>query len=75
MDETLIGLGVFLVGAAGGAALTYLKDRQLLRMYADLVRQLSSALQQQVDHVAIEARAQALLLREQAKRIREQSAS
>jgi hypothetical protein len=39
MDHALIDLGVFLAGAAGGAALSYLKDRRLLHLYGDLVRQ------------------------------------
>lgn len=75
MDETLIGLGVFLAGAGSGAALTYLKDRQLLHDYADLVRRLTSALQQQVEQVTMEAQAQAWLLHERAIRVREKSIS
>jgi hypothetical protein len=75
MDQTLIALGVFLAGAASGAALSYLKDRRLLYMYGDLVRQLSSALQEQVDHMPAEAEAQTRWLREQPETVRENSAS
>jgi len=70
MDQTLIALGVFLAGAASGAALSYLKDRRLLHLYSDLVRQLSGALQQQVDHMPGDAEAQARWLRQKAETIR-----
>jgi len=69
MDQTLIDLGVFLAGAASGAALSYLKDRRLLHLYGDLVRQLSGALQHQVEHAPAEAEAQARWLRQQAETI------
>ena len=76
MDETLIELGVFLVGAGSGAALSYLKDRRLLHFYGDLVRQLSGALREQVEHApAAEAKAHARLLREQAVEVQETGAS
>jgi hypothetical protein len=75
MDQTLIDLGVFLVGAASGAALSYLKDRRLLHLYGDLVRQLSGALQQQVELPPAEAEAQARWLHQQAESVRETSAS
>lgn len=75
MDQTLIDLAVFLVGAASGAALSYLKDRRLLHLYGDLVRQLSDALQQQVEHLPAEAEAQSRWLREPAETIRQTSAS
>ena len=75
MDQTLIDLAVFLVGAASGAALSYLKDRRLLHLYGDLVRQLSGALQQQVEHLPAEAEAQSRWLREPAETIRQTSAS
>ncbi len=48
VHETLIDLGIFLVGAGGGAVLRYLADRRLLRAYKVLVKQLSAALQEQV---------------------------
>ena len=67
MDQTLIGLAVFLVGAASGAGLSYLKDRRLLHLYGDLVRQLSGALQRQVEHLPANAEAQARWLRPQAE--------
>jgi hypothetical protein len=70
MDQTLIDLGVFLAGAASGAALSYLKDRRLLHLYGDLVRQLSGALQEQVKHMSGEAEAQPRWLREQAETVR-----
>ena len=53
----MIDLGVFLVGAACGAALSYLKDRRLLHLYGDLVRELSGALQEQVEHLPGDAEA------------------
>jgi len=70
MDQTLIDLGVFLAGAASGAALSYLKDRRLLHLYGDLVRQLSGALQEQVEHMSGDAEAQTRWLREQAETVR-----
>ena len=75
MDQTLIDLGVFLVGAASGAALSYLKDRRLLHLYGDLVRQLSVALQEQVEHMPADAEAPARWLRQQPESVRETSAS
>jgi len=48
VHETLIDLGILLVGAGGGAALRYLADRRLLQSYKVLVKQLSAALQNQV---------------------------
>ena len=75
MDQTLIYLAVFLAGAASGAALSYLKDRRLLQLYGDLVRQLSDALQQQVEHMPNEAEAQSRWLREPAETVRETSVS
>ncbi len=75
MDQTLIDLGVFLVGAASGAALSYLKDRRLLHLYGDLVRQLSAALQEQVEHMPADAEAQARWLRKLPESVRETSAS
>ncbi|MFI5086814.1 MAG: hypothetical protein ACHP7I_00315 [Terriglobales bacterium] len=70
MDQTLIDLGVFLAGAASGAALSYLKDRRLLHLYGDLVRQLSGALQEQVKHMSGDAEAQTRWLRRQPGTIR-----
>ena len=70
MDQTLIDLGIFLVGAASGAALSYLKDRRLLHLYGDLVRELSGALQEQVEHMSGDAEAQARWLRRQPESIR-----
>jgi hypothetical protein len=61
MDQTLIDLGIFLVGAASGAALSYLKDRRLLHLYGDLVRELSGVLQEQVEHMSGDAEARARL--------------
>ena len=52
MNEGLIEIGVFLLGASSGALLKYTQDRRLLRYYGDLVRNLSRALQQQVDAVS-----------------------
>jgi hypothetical protein len=75
MDQTLIVLAVFLAGAASGAALSYLKDRRLLFLYGELVRQLSSALQQQVDQLPAEAEAQARWLHQQAETVRVPSPS
>jgi hypothetical protein len=71
MDRTLIDLGVFLVGATCGAALSYLKDRRLLHLYGDLVRQLSDALQEQVGHYPDKAGAPPQWLAEPAERVRE----
>lgn len=48
MEEVLIELAVFLAGAASGALLKYLQDRKLLRVYGELVRQLTGSLRQQV---------------------------
>ena len=70
MDQTLIVLGVFLAGAASGAALIYLKDRRLLHLYGHLVRELSGALQEQVEHMPGDAEAQARWLRQQPESIR-----
>jgi hypothetical protein len=70
MDQTLIDLGIFLVGAASGAALSYLKDRRLLHLYGDLVRELSGALQEQVEYMSGDAEAQARWLRQPAEPIR-----
>ena len=70
MDQTLIDLGIFLVGAASGAALSYLKDRRLLHLYGDLVRELSGALQEQVEHMSGDAEAQTRWLREQSETVR-----
>jgi uncharacterized protein (DUF1778 family) len=70
MDQTMTDLGVFLVGAACGAALSYLKDRRLLHLYADLVRELSGALQEQVEHLPGDAEAQARWLRQQPESVR-----
>jgi hypothetical protein len=70
MDQTWINLGVFLAGAASGAALSHLKDRRLLQLYGDLVRQLSGALQEQMEHVPGEAEARTRWLREPARTIR-----
>ena len=83
MDQTLIDLAVFLLGAGSGAALSYLKDRRLLHQYSDLVRQLSGALQQQVEELqgqvahalVVEAEAQTRWWREQAQAFRETSVS
>lgn len=75
MDHTLIDLGVFLVGAASGAALSYLKDRRLLHLYADLVRQLSGALQEQVKHMPDTPEAPPQWVPEPAETVRETSAS
>jgi hypothetical protein len=75
MDQTLIALGVFLAGAASGAALSYLKDRRLLYLYGDLVRQLSDALQEQVEHAPAEAEVQTRWLHEPPETVREKSAS
>jgi hypothetical protein len=75
MDQTLIDLGIFFAGAACGAALSYLKDRRLLHMYGDLVRQLSSALQEEVKHMSAEAQAQARWVRPPAESVRPTSAS
>lgn len=75
MDQTLIALGVFLAGAASGAALSYLKDRRLLYLYGDLVRQLSDALAEQVEHITDEAEAPTRWLREQSETAREKSVS
>ena len=72
MDQTLIDLAVFLAGAASGAALSYLKDRRLLHLYGDLVRQLSSALQEQMEQLPAEAPPQ--WVPEPAERVRETSA-
>ena len=51
MNEGLIEVGIFLLGAGSGALLKYLQDRRLLRYYGELVDSLSRALQQQVDGV------------------------
>jgi hypothetical protein len=75
MDQTLIDLAVFLAGAASGAALSYLKDRRLLHSYGDLVRQLSGALQQQVEPMPGDAEAQARWLRQQPETVLGKSAS
>jgi hypothetical protein len=75
MDQTLIDLGVFFLGAASGAALSYLKDRRLLHLYGDLVRELSGALQEQVEHMPAEAEAQARGLRQQPESVRETDAA
>jgi hypothetical protein len=52
MEEGLIEVGVFLLGAGSGALLKYMQDRRRLGYYGELVRQLSRALQQQVDTVS-----------------------
>jgi len=75
MDQTLINLGIFFLGAASGAALSYLKDRRLLQLYGDLVRQLSEALQEQVEHMPDKAGALPQWVSEPAERVRETSAS
>lgn len=76
MDLSLIEMTIFLIGAGCGAALNYLKDRQLLHFYGDLVRQLSVALKQQVEYgPGAEAEALARLLREQAEQVREHGMS
>ena len=75
MDQTLIDLGIFFLGAASGAALSYLKDRRLLHLYGDLVRELSGALQEQVEHIPADADAQARGLRKQPESVRETGAS
>ena len=74
MDQTLIDLAVFLAGAASGAALSYLKDRRLLHLYGDLVRQLSSALQEQMEQLPDKAEAPPQWVPETAERVRETSA-
>ena len=74
MDQTLIDLAVFLAGAASGAALSYMKDRRLLHLYGDLVRQLSAALQEQVEHMPDKAEAPPQWVPEPAERVRETSA-
>jgi hypothetical protein len=74
MDQTLIDLAVFLAGAASGAALSYLKDRQLLHSYGELVRQLSAALQEQVEHVPDKAETALQWVPVQADTVRETSA-
>jgi hypothetical protein len=76
VDETLVELGVFLVGAGGGAALSYLKDRRLLHLYSDLVRQLSKALQEQLAAgPRVEAAESARLLRAKVEEIKERNTS
>lgn len=76
MDETFVELGVFLVGAGGGAALSYLKDRRLLHLYSDLVRQLSWAQQEQVGAGPTEEAAErARLLRAKVVEIEEKNTS
>jgi hypothetical protein len=51
MHDGLIEVGIFLLGAAGGALLKYLQDRRWLRYYGELVSNLSRALQQQVEEM------------------------
>jgi hypothetical protein len=51
MNERLIEVGVFFLGAGSGALLKYLQDRRLLHYYGELVGQLSRALQQHVDGI------------------------
>jgi hypothetical protein len=63
MDETLITAGIFLLGAGSGAALSYLKDRRMLRLYGDLVRQLSAALRRQWGPAPVPPAAGALIIR------------
>jgi hypothetical protein len=46
-----MAIGIFLLGAAGGALLKYLQDRRLLRYYGELVSNLSHAVQQQVEEI------------------------
>jgi hypothetical protein len=76
VDETFVELGVFLVGAGGGAALSYLKDRRLLHLYSDLVRQLSWAQQEQVAAGPTEEAAErARLLRAKVVEIEEKNTS
>ena len=75
MDQTLIDLAVFLAGAVSGAALCYWIDRQLLRLYGDLARQLSSALQEQAEHMPHKAGAPPQWVVEPEERVRETSAS
>ena len=74
MDELLI-FGVFLAGAGSGALLKYMQDQRLLSLYGDLVRQLSTALKQQVDAAEKDAAEQARLTRQRADKLREKAAS
>jgi hypothetical protein len=61
MDEALIAAGIFMLGAGSGAALSYLNDRRMLRLYGSLVRQLSTALRQQLHPVRTAAAKESVL--------------
>jgi hypothetical protein len=49
MGDSFLAVAVFLAGAISGALLKYLQDRRLLRLYAQLVEDLTRTQQPQVE--------------------------
>ena len=50
MEEILVMTGLFVAGAGAGALVTYFRDRNLLRLYGDLVQDLSSMISRTSPH-------------------------